>query len=58
MRSRNKTPLLGWHPPAELLARVEAEVERRGGARGVKSEVLSEAVTKGLDAMSTATGES
>jgi hypothetical protein len=30
MPSKNKTPLLGWHPPAELSAWVRAEAERRG----------------------------
>ena len=41
MASRNKAPLLGWHPPAELSAWVRAEAERRG----VKiSVVLNEAL--------------
>lgn len=44
MPGKNKTPLLGWHPPAELLAWFNAEVERRGGGRGVKSEILTEAL--------------
>jgi hypothetical protein len=30
MPSQHKTPLLGWHPPAKLLARIRAEVKRRG----------------------------
>jgi hypothetical protein len=41
MTGRNKTPLLGWHPPAELSAWVRAEAERRGVAMSV---VLNEAV--------------
>jgi hypothetical protein len=41
MTGRNKTPLLGWHPPAELSAWVRAEAERRD----VKlSAVLNEAI--------------
>jgi hypothetical protein len=45
MPGKNKTPLLGWHPKsAEHLAWLEAEVERRGGERGVKSELLDEAL--------------
>jgi len=30
MHGRHKTPLLGWHPPAELSAWVRGEAERRG----------------------------
>jgi hypothetical protein len=30
MPGQNKTPLLGWHPPAELSAWVRAEAKRRG----------------------------
>jgi len=30
MPGKNKTPLLGWHPPAELSAWVRAEAARRG----------------------------
>lgn len=30
MPGKNKTPLLGWHPPAGLSAWVRAEAERRG----------------------------
>ena len=30
MPSRHKTPLLGWHPPAELSAWVRVEAARRG----------------------------
>lgn len=29
MPGKNKTPLLGWHPPAELSARIRAEAERQ-----------------------------
>jgi len=45
MPGRNRTPLLGWHPKsAELVAWFEAEVERRGGGRGVRSAILDEAL--------------
>jgi hypothetical protein len=30
MPGKNKTPLLGWHPPAELSAWVREEAKRRG----------------------------
>jgi hypothetical protein len=41
MPGQNKTPLLGWHPPAELSAWVRAEAARRG----VKlSAILTEAL--------------
>ena len=29
MPGKNKTPLLGWHPPAELSAWARAEAKRR-----------------------------
>jgi hypothetical protein len=41
MPGKNKTPLLGWHPPAELSAWVRAEAQRRGVSI---SAVLNEAV--------------
>jgi hypothetical protein len=41
MPGRNKNPLLGWHPPAELSAWVRAEAERRGVPLSV---ILTEAV--------------
>jgi hypothetical protein len=41
MPGRNKTPLLGWHPPAELSAWVRAEAQRRGVPLSV---ILNEAV--------------
>ncbi len=45
MTGRNKTPLIGWHPAsADLVAWFEAEVERRGGGRGVRSAILDEAL--------------
>jgi hypothetical protein len=40
---RHKSPLLGWHPPAELSAWVRDEAERRGVTVSV---VLNEAVEK------------
>jgi hypothetical protein len=44
--SKHKTPLLGWHPPAELAAWVRAEAERRGTTVSV---VLNEAVQAAKD---------
>lgn len=44
MTGRNKTPLVGWHPSAGLVAWLNAEVERRGGGRGVRSVILEEAL--------------
>jgi hypothetical protein len=41
MPSQHKTPLLGWHPPAELAAWVRAEAQRRGVPISV---ILNEAV--------------
>ena len=44
MPGRNKNPLLGWHPPAELAAWAREEAERRGGGRGALSDLLTEAL--------------
>lgn len=41
MPNQHKTPLLGWHPPAELAAWVRDRAERRGVAIKV---ILNEAV--------------
>lgn len=41
MPGKNKTPLLGWHPPAELSAWVRAEAQERGVPISV---ILNEAV--------------
>lgn len=50
MTGKNKTPLLGWHPKsAELLARFEAAVRRRGGGRGARSAILEQALSEYLD---------
>jgi hypothetical protein len=46
MPSQHKTPLLGWHPPAELLARIRGEVKRRGITLAAW---LSEAASAHLD---------
>jgi hypothetical protein len=54
MPGKNKTPLVGWHPSADLVAWLDAEVERRGGGRGVRSAILEEA----LAAYKRAAGES
>jgi len=43
MPGKNKTPLLGWHPPAELSAWVRGEAERRGVPLSV---VLNEALSE------------
>lgn len=40
---RNKTPLVGWHPPAELADWLYRESEQRGG-RGARSAILTEAL--------------
>jgi hypothetical protein len=43
MRGRHKSPLLGWHPPADLAAWARAEA----GRRGVKlSVILTEALAE------------
>jgi hypothetical protein len=42
MPGKNKTPLLGWHPPAELSARVRSLAQRRSVPISV---ILNEAVT-------------
>ena len=44
MHGEHKTPLVGWHPSADLVAYLDAEVERRGGGRGIRSAVLEEAL--------------
>ncbi len=41
MPGKNKNPLLGWHPPAELSAWVRTEAQERGVDLSV---VLTEAV--------------
>jgi hypothetical protein len=43
MPGKNKTPLLGWHPPAELSAWVRDEAERRGVTLAV---ILNEALSE------------
>lgn len=48
---RNKTPLVGWHPSAGLVAWLDSEVERRGGGRGVRSAILEEALAAYKQAM-------
>lgn len=46
---RNKTRLVGWHPSsAGLVAALDAEIERRGGGRGVQSAILDEALARFL----------
>ena len=44
---KHKTPLLGWHPSAELSAWVRAEAERRGVRISV---ILNKAVKAYRDA--------
>jgi hypothetical protein len=44
MTGKNKTPLIGWHPRPDLVAWLKAEVKRRGGKRGVQSDILDEAL--------------
>lgn len=45
---RNRAPLLGWHPPAELSAWVRAEARRRGVNMSV---ILTEAIRNLRDAV-------
>jgi hypothetical protein len=45
MPGKNKTPLVGWHPRADLMEWLLAEVERRGGGPGVRSAILNEALS-------------
>jgi hypothetical protein len=47
MTGRNKTRLVGWHPsdPA-LVDWLDAEIERRGGGRGIQSAILDEALAE------------
>jgi hypothetical protein len=40
----HKNPFLGWNPPAEDSAWLEAEVQRRGGGRGIRTALLNEAL--------------
>jgi hypothetical protein len=44
---KHKTRLVGWHPsdPA-LVGWLDAEIERRGGGRGVQSAILDEALAE------------
>jgi hypothetical protein len=43
MPNKHKTPMLGWHPPAELSAWARAEAEHRGVSLKV---VLDEALAR------------
>jgi hypothetical protein len=43
--NRNLTPLVGWHPSPGLVAWLEAEIAARGGARGVRTEILEAALS-------------
>lgn len=52
MPSKHKTPLLGWHPPAELSAWVRDEAQRRDVRISV---VLNEAIAEKRERESTAT---
>lgn len=43
MPNQHKTPMLGWHPPAELSAWARAEAERRGvPLKVILNEALAE----------------
>ena len=43
MPGKNKTPLLGWHAPAELATWARAEAKRRGIAlAAILTEALSD----------------
>ena len=49
MTGKNKTPTVGWHPPADVVSRLRAQVEKRGGGRGVQSAILTQALSEWLD---------
>ena len=51
MPNQHKTPLVGWHPPADLLARLQALTERRQLAPndGTRSVILNAALRHYLD---------
>ncbi len=51
MSGQNKTRLVGWHPSADLLAWLDAEIERRGGGRGTQTAILDEALAALRDAL-------
>jgi hypothetical protein len=46
MPGKNRNPLLGWHPPAELSAWARAEAQRRSVALSV---ILTEALEQYRD---------
>ena len=46
MTGKNSTRMVGWHPSADHVAWLEAEIERRGGCRGVQSTILDEALSE------------
>jgi hypothetical protein len=46
MPSKHKSPLVGWHPPADLAAWARAEAERRGVPL---SQILTEALAEKRD---------
>ena len=43
MSNRHKSPMLGWHPPAELSAWARAEAAKRGVRLSV---ILTEALSR------------
>ena len=43
MTGKNRNPMLGWHPPAELSAWARAEAQRRGVRLSV---ILTEALSR------------
>ena len=44
MHGQHKVRGLSWHPSPENMDWLKAEVERRGGGRGVQSAILDEAL--------------
>ena len=46
MPGKNKTPMVGWHPPADLQARLKALTERRNVTR---TAILTAALREYLD---------
>jgi len=56
MTGKNLTPLVGWHPSADLVAWLDEEVERRGGGRGTRSAILEEALAAHRDTIEASRG--
>ncbi len=51
MTGKNATRMVGWHPSSDRVAWLDAEIERRGGGRGVQSAILEEALAAYIQAV-------